>query len=98
MTVKPLTASFLEPVPQAQRESPPWAHDLEPLLAWVLSQVRAKHDAFSLADDTFLSFLGERAARFDNPRRAVEQLHLIDLYHACACLAGNEAAVRLFEK
>lgn len=97
MIEKPLTACFLKPVPQALRETAPWAQDLEPLLTWALSQVRSKHATFSLPDDIFLAFVGARAAQFDNPRRALEQLHLADLYHACACLAGDEAAVRLFE-
>ena len=97
MSSTPLSDAFLFHVPAAVRDTAPWQGDLERLLTWALSQVRAQHPAVQLADETYLAFLAERAAEFDNPRRALERLALPDLYLACACLHADPEAVRTFE-
>jgi RNA polymerase sigma-70 factor (ECF subfamily) len=47
--------------------------------------------------ETYVAYLGARAAHDAPPREALAALHADDLYLACACVAGQPAAVTVFE-
>jgi RNA polymerase sigma-70 factor (ECF subfamily) len=76
--------------------------ELVGLLAGVvdLEAARAAWPEVQLSPQTFLEHLASslRArGRADDPAAWAARLHLSDLYLACGCLAGDEAALRGFE-
>jgi RNA polymerase sigma-70 factor (ECF subfamily) len=63
---------------------------LELRLAELCARGRAAHPALGIDDESFVAHLGRCGAAIDYGLR---DIHAEDLYLACACLAGNAAAV-----
>jgi RNA polymerase sigma-70 factor (ECF subfamily) len=60
--------------------------------AW-LATAHAAWPAIAIPDDEFVRYVEERAAGADPAR-----LHVADLYLACACARGDQAAIALLEQ
>ena len=65
--------------------------ELEDRLTSLHARGRAAHPQLELRDDLFAAHLGRCGALASSPREAV---HVEDLYLACACLEGDEVAIK----
>jgi RNA polymerase sigma-70 factor (ECF subfamily) len=74
--------------------APPIVGDLDPALATLCAAARAAWPALALDDPTFVAFLAARLPSDVPPADALPRLRAADLYLACACLEGQDAAVR----
>jgi RNA polymerase sigma-70 factor (ECF subfamily) len=92
-----LAAAFLAAVPEPSRTAFSQLADLEERLARLLASARAAWSGVGLADEAFAAYLAERLPSTAAEADALDALHGEDLYLACACAAGDHAAVRLFE-
>jgi len=75
--------------------------ELEQLLYEAFEAARAPWPSVALSPDQFVRHLAERLpkAREGSPlERLLGQLHLAELYLACACAAGIDPAIALFEQ
>ncbi len=75
---------------------PPYGSGLEKVLAEILRQAREAWPAFELSDEVFLSYVAERVGDPEDLPAALGELHVVDLYLACACLQGLQAALVAF--
>ncbi len=69
--------------------------ELERDLAAACLNARARWGDLAVADADFCRYLGERVPA-ESP--TFTQLHVDDLYLACACANGTAAALRLFDE
>jgi RNA polymerase sigma-70 factor (ECF subfamily) len=79
-----------------------WARVDRSSLARVLGEAiaagRAAWPDLSLAPESFVVFLAERALSDRDPVEALASLAVADLYLACACACGDAVAMRLFDR
>lgn len=78
----------------------PIAHPaaLEEALAQTLREAQAAWPEVTLDESLFLAFLALRLPLEVAPEEGLRQLRVTDLWIACACLTGDDAAVRGFHK
>jgi RNA polymerase sigma-70 factor (ECF subfamily) len=60
------------------------------------ARARAAHAAFIIPRETFVAHVS-RVLDAASPKTPLESLHVVDLYLACGCAAGNEKAIATFE-
>jgi RNA polymerase sigma-70 factor (ECF subfamily) len=89
----PLAAQFVE---RAGASAGPATSELEARLNGLVALARAAWPAFDLDAARFVDHLAARLP--EGGTVALEQLHLADLYLACACLNGVPGAVDAFER
>jgi RNA polymerase sigma-70 factor (ECF subfamily) len=85
----PLSRAFVARLPAPA----PATAELEAALEGVCAAARAAWPELAVPDDVFLAFLAARTPAGD-PLTALARLRAADLYLACACLEGQDAAVR----
>jgi len=89
-----LREAFLDGVPEAERAR--WdTGDLEATLATVVTTARTACPGVVVADTTFVRYVGERTGAETS---WLLELPAGDLYLACACAAGDAAAIALLEQ
>ena len=91
-----LVESFLAPMTEAERSRWESSPELAERLDHIATTARSGCGEIVLAADTFMRFLGEKAAGL-SPQWLVE-LPAVDLYLACACGRGDAAAIAVVEK
>jgi len=90
-----LQDDFIAALPEAERAG--WqVGDLEDQLTRIVATARAACPGVVLDERTFVHYLGERAA--GTGAEWLVELPAGDLYLACACAAGNPAAIALLEQ
>jgi RNA polymerase sigma-70 factor (ECF subfamily) len=62
----------------------------------LLARARAARPDITIDDTTYLTYLAARLAH-DATLRDLHELHVDDLYLACACASGDDVAIRAFE-
>jgi RNA polymerase sigma-70 factor, ECF subfamily len=72
--------------------------DLEARLQKMFAAGAAAWPGVSLPRETFLRHVAERLPADADPAAALDALHVADLFLACACLAGDAAALAIFER
>jgi RNA polymerase sigma-70 factor (ECF subfamily) len=72
---------------------------LEGLLQQILESSRSAWPEIRVEDDVFVRYLAERLAAFGSEplKKKLERVHAADLYLACACSTGQEAAIAKFD-
>jgi RNA polymerase sigma-70 factor (ECF subfamily) len=70
---------------------------LEVRLTEIVQAARRAWPAIALADEVFLRHLAIKVAAETDPKEALTTLFTADLFLACACVAGIDAAVLAFE-
>jgi len=71
--------------------------ELEPLLTARVARAADVWPGIAFPEDQFVRAIAERLSR-DEPVRSLEAMHTDDLYFACACTAGDPAALAGFEE
>jgi RNA polymerase sigma-70 factor, ECF subfamily len=89
--VPSLGSILLDAAPEGQRDALRARADLDAEVAALVARGRAAWPAVALAPERFARHVGERLA---HPLEAVQAE---DLYLACACLAGDPAAIAAFD-
>ena len=90
---KNLTAAFLSALPDEVSVD---VGRVGPILEGVASSVRSVWPELSLPIGAFLAHMAERLPEGQPILETVERLHHSDLYLACACAQGSEAAIAIF--
>jgi len=95
-----LAAAFLAALPrQADEAEAMEPAALEEQLASTLAAARKRWPGVELSPLSFVTALASRVSgRIGSPAEALAELHGEDLYLACACLAGDEAAWTYLER
>jgi RNA polymerase sigma-70 factor, ECF subfamily len=93
-----LTRLFLEGLsPTLQARMSHLSH-LEAVLRDILEAARAAWPDLEVSAEVFLPYLAERLPEDSEAERALLEVKAADLYLACACTQGDQAAVAAFEK
>ncbi len=72
--------------------------DLAARLMAAAAAARQTWPTLSVQADVFVSYMTERLPTDTDPAAAITNLHVADLYLACACLHGDAAAMRAIEE
>ncbi len=89
----PLTSFFEQHAGAADAGNP----DLETQLAALVAKAAAAHPQVTLARETFVAHLSASLRSAADPAAGLATLHIADLYLACACVAGDAAALTIFD-
>ena len=71
--------------------------ELQALLVDIISAAQHTYPTISVPPAVFAAYLGERLSAGVAPRAALRQLHVADLYLACACARGDVRGFAAFE-
>ncbi|WP_394825519.1 sigma-70 family RNA polymerase sigma factor [Pendulispora albinea] len=78
-------------------DAPDGWETIEQRLRDMVAAGRAAWPTVVLEERAFVRYVAERLARTDSILGALESLHASDLYLACGCVKGNEAALAAFD-
>jgi len=90
-------ARFLPAVPDALRPALAGRADLTESLASATTDAQRTWPDVVVDDATWLAWLGERAPAVEPSEPIFGELHVADLFFACACAAQNTPAIAMFE-
>lgn len=92
-----LSQHFLACLPAGTPAPPPTA-ELEARLHDMIAAGRAAWPALVISDEDFVAYAAERIVAGADVPHAIAKLHASDLYLACGCTRGDEAALAAFER
>jgi RNA polymerase sigma-70 factor (ECF subfamily) len=81
----------------APAHRPPSPDDVAPAVAAAWRAARDAHPTLSIGDIALMTFAGSRIRTAD-PAAELGRRHVADLYLACACAAGDPAALAVLER
>jgi RNA polymerase sigma-70 factor (ECF subfamily) len=93
--VEALVRAFLETSGEGER---PEADEIGPTLRRILEDARSTYPGVALDTATFGRHLAERVPPRQPIAAALARLHGTDLFLACACVQGDDAAIGVFER
>jgi RNA polymerase sigma-70 factor, ECF subfamily len=70
---------------------------IEDRIAGLLRSAREAWPGVELPVEVFVGYLGERRRESETLEAALDRLHVVDLYLACACARGDGRAIACFE-
>ena len=71
---------------------------IQDLLSEALLRARDRWPSFVIEDEHYLSYLAEKLSPSEPLFESLQQLHLEDLYLACACIAKDKEALTILQK